>query len=84
VEAIALAGAPQRAPSRALDALAWWARVTDRASWIKVALWVRVASSLRAFALRVFPDRVLDRIRGLVAGSAAETAAFQKVDKGGR
>ena len=84
VEAVALADAPERRPSRALDALAWWARVTDRASWIKVALWVRVASSLRAFALRIFPDWVLDRIRGLVGGSAAETAALQKVDRGGR
>jgi hypothetical protein len=84
VEAVALAGAVERRASPVLDALAWWARVTDRAAWIKVALWVRVASSLRTVALRVLPDWALDRIRGLVAGGAAETAALQAVDRGGR
>jgi hypothetical protein len=81
VEALALVDAPARHASLVLDALAWWMTATDRASWIKVAVLVRAASNLRAFALRAFPEPVLAFIRRRVAGSAAETAALQSVER---
>jgi Glycosyl transferases group 1 len=80
VEAVALADAPSRADSHALDLLARWAQTVDRLSWIKVAAWVRIAGGLRAFALRTFPEPALAFIRRRVAGTAAETAALQSAE----
>lgn len=80
VEAVALAGARAAQPSRALDALHKWARTADRLSWIKVAIWVQAAHSLRAFALRRLPAPVLEFIRRRLAGTAAETAALQSAE----
>jgi len=80
VEAVALAGSRAPGPARALSLLARWAGVADRLSWIKVAVWVRTAGRLRAFALRTFPEPVLRVIRRRVAGTAAETAALQSAE----
>lgn len=79
VEAVALAGAPVRRAAR-LELLHRCWHLLDRASWIEVALWVRVASRLRSFALRAFPAPVLDFIRRRVAGTAAETGALQSAE----
>lgn len=80
VESVALAGTPRVHASRILEALHRWAIVTDRASWIKVALWVRLSGKMRAFALRTFPEPVLALIRRRAAGTAAETAALQSAE----
>jgi hypothetical protein len=56
------------------------ARLLDRLSWSKVALYVRIAGALRRLALRVLPSPALDFVRRRVAGSAAETAALQSAD----
>ena len=80
VEAIALAGAIPRRSARAARLLHGWARAMDRASWLEVALLVRAAGSLRAFALRNLPEPVLALIRRRVAGTAAETAALQSAE----
>jgi hypothetical protein len=80
VEAVALAGAPRRRRSRVLDALHRWMQITDKASWMRIALWVRVTVPLRAFALRSFPEPVLGFVRRRIAGTAAETAALQSAE----
>jgi hypothetical protein len=80
VEAVALGEAPARSASRRLGVLHRWMKATDRAAWAKVAVWVYVTGRLRAFALRVFPARVLEWIRRRVAGTSAETAALQRAD----
>jgi hypothetical protein len=80
IEEVALADVPVRPVSRRTEILSHWARAVDRASWIKVAVWVNVAGRLRRLALRVFPDSVVDLIRRRVAGSAAETAALQSAE----
>ena len=80
VEVVALADARAAQPSRALDTLYHWARVTDRLSWIKVALWVHSSARLRSCALRTLPEPVLAFIRCRVAGTAAETAALQSAE----
>jgi hypothetical protein len=80
VESVALAGAPRVPASWVVETLHRWAFVTDRASWMKVALWVRLSGSLRAFALRTFPEPVLALIRRRAAGTAAETAALQSAE----
>ncbi len=80
VEEVALAGTPRRGRSRRLELLHRWASVTDRAAWIKVALWVRVAMSLRTFALGRFPKPVVGFIRRRLAGTAAGAASVQSAD----
>jgi hypothetical protein len=80
VEAVALSDAPWRRPSRGVDLLSRWAKATDRMSWHKVAVIVRVAARLRTLALRTLPEPVLERIRHRVAGTAAETAALQSAE----
>ncbi len=80
VDAIALEGAPARRSRWGLKAFHRWIEVTDRASWIKVALWVRVAVRLRAFALRLLPQPALVFLRRRVAGTSAEIAAMQSAD----
>lgn len=81
VDAVALADVPSARQSAALDPLVFlWARVADRLTWTKVALWVWGAGHLRAFALRALPERVQAFIRRRVAGTAAETAALQSAD----
>jgi hypothetical protein len=80
VEAIALAGATAQRPSRAVRPPHRWARMADRLSWVRVAVWVRVAGSLRAFALRVLPEPAVAWIRRRVAGTAAETASLQSAE----
>jgi hypothetical protein len=80
VDAVALRDAPARAPSPALGLLHRWMRLTDRAAWAQVALWVRITVRLRAVALRVFPAPLLAWIRRRVAGSSAEIAALQRAD----
>ncbi len=80
VEAVALAGASSRQPSRTIEILARWAKAADRLSWIKVAAWVRTAGALRTFALRTLPEPALAYIRRRVAGTAAETAALQSAE----
>jgi hypothetical protein len=80
VEGVALA-----APALAPDSCAL--RLTHRANRFaesvargKVAAYVMVAGRLRAVALRVLPEAVLARIRRVVSGTAAETAAMQSAD----
>jgi hypothetical protein len=80
VEAVALTDATHRPRSWRLNALSRWMAATDRAAWIKVAVWVRVSVRLRAFALRIFPGSVVAFIRRRVAGRAAEVAALQSAD----
>jgi hypothetical protein len=80
VDAIALAGAPARRSSWAIDRLHLWMEMTDRAAWIQVAVWVRVATRLRTFALRRLPEPVLAFLRRRVAGTSAEIAALQSAD----
>jgi hypothetical protein len=77
VEAVALDGASRRSPSAKLALLHRWGEGTDKWSWRKVALWVRIAGWLRTFVLRTFPEPVLAFIRRRVAGTAAETGALQ-------
>jgi hypothetical protein len=80
VDAVALAAATPHPATSSLALLHAYARLTDRLSWVKVALYVRVAGMLRRLALRLLPEPALAFIRRRVAGSAAETAALQSVD----
>jgi hypothetical protein len=80
VEAVALAGAQDRRDSLVAATLHSWNRLTERATWMKVALWVQTATRLRAVALRRFPEPVLAFIRRRIEGTAAETAALQSAD----
>ncbi len=80
VEAVVVADAPRRTRSRRLDLVHRLATLTDRAVWMKVALWVTLAVALRTFALRTLPEPVLAFIRRKVAGTAAETAALQSAE----
>ena len=80
VEAVALQDSKARSASLVVKALHRWIEITDRAAWVQVAVWVRVASSLRPFALRLFPASVLQFIRRRVAGTAAEVAALQRAE----
>jgi hypothetical protein len=80
VETIALTGAPAASPSRLVRSVLAWARLTDRLAWAKVAVWVRVARTLRSLVLNSLPEPVIDRIRKRMAGTAAETAALQSAD----
>ncbi len=80
VEAVALAGAAVKRPSRVLSALHCWGRAADRLAWAKVAVLVQVAMPLRTFALRRFPAPLLAFIRRRFAGTAAEAAALQSAE----
>lgn len=79
VEAVALADAMPRALSRARRVLYRWARLADRASWLKAALYVRIAGALRTFVYKL-PDPAMSLIRRWLSGTAAETAAAQSAN----
>jgi hypothetical protein len=80
IEAVALAASSPRAAKAGVALRHRVARLADRLSWNRVALYVRVAGALRRVALRLLPPAARERVRRLVAGSAAETAALQSAD----
>jgi hypothetical protein len=79
VESVALAGARETSLSSGMRILYRWMRMTDRLSWRKAALYVRVAGRLRAFAYSL-PEPVVNLIRRCMSGTAAETAAAQSAN----
>jgi hypothetical protein len=80
VEAVALTAAPLTPDTGLLRLGHRLNRWAERLARAKVAAYVVIAGRLRALALRVLPDPVLERIRRAVAGTAAEAAAMQSAD----
>jgi hypothetical protein len=62
--------APREADSAALRRRHRRSELADRASWAKVALYVRSARALRRVGVAVLPRRVTERVRDRLAGSA--------------
>lgn len=79
VESVALAGARDTCLSSWNRILYRWARLADRLSWRKAALYVRVAGPLRTFAYSL-PEPVVNLIRRHMSGTTAETAAAQSAN----